>query len=57
MMRRIDVLPAADGDLDEQAAYLARVAGMDIALRFYDAARATFDKIARTPRIGERRET
>jgi plasmid stabilization system protein ParE len=28
------VTPAADADLDAQAAYLAREAGMDTALRF-----------------------
>jgi hypothetical protein len=31
------VLPAADTDLDDQAAYLAREANLDVALRFYDA--------------------
>jgi toxin ParE1/3/4 len=48
------VLPAADGDLDEQAAYLAEHASLEVALRFYDAAATTFESIARMPGIGER---
>ena len=32
------VLPAADADLDDQAAYLAREASIETAFRFYDAA-------------------
>jgi toxin ParE1/3/4 len=51
------VSPAADADLDDQAAYLAREAGLETALRFYDAAATTFDAIARMPGIGERRES
>jgi toxin ParE1/3/4 len=51
------VLPAADADLDDQAAYLAREAGLDIALRFYDAAATSFEQIARMPGIGGRRPT
>jgi toxin ParE1/3/4 len=51
------VLPAADRDLDDQAAYLASEASLETALRFYDAAAATFEKIARMPGIGERRDS
>jgi toxin ParE1/3/4 len=51
------VLPAADVDLDHQADYLASEASLDTALRFYDAARTTFDKIAQNPGIGQKRET
>jgi toxin ParE1/3/4 len=51
------ILPAADTDLDDQAAYLAREASLDVALRFYDAAAATFEAIARMPGLGERRPT
>ena len=47
--------PAADQDLDDQAGYLAREAGLGTALRFYDAANAMFEKLARTPGIGEPR--
>jgi toxin ParE1/3/4 len=54
MTRRYDVLPAADEDLDNQAAYLATEDSLEIALRFYDAANITFDRLAATPGIGER---
>ena len=49
------VLPAADRDLDGQAGYLLEEAGLETALRFYDAAAATFEKLARMPGLGERR--
>lgn len=51
------ILPAADRDLDDQAAYLAREASLDVALRFYDAAATSFEQIARRPGIGEQRPT
>jgi toxin ParE1/3/4 len=51
------ILPAADTDLDDQAAYLAREASLDVALRFYDAAATAFEAIARMPGLGERRPT
>jgi toxin ParE1/3/4 len=51
------VLPAADADLDQQADYLANEASLGTALRFYDAVRITFDKIAQNPRIGQKRES
>jgi len=51
------VLPAADADLDELAAHLAQNASLETALRFYDAARRTFEQIARAPGLGERRES
>lgn len=57
MTPRYHVLPAADRDLDDQAAYLAQQAGLETALRFYDAACAAFAKIARMPGIGQRRES
>ena len=47
MTRLYHVLPAADRDLDDQAAYLAMRAGLDIALRFYDATATTFSHIGR----------
>ena len=46
--------PAADRDVEELADYLAREAGLETALRFYDAAAASYEQIARTPGIGER---
>jgi toxin ParE1/3/4 len=51
------VLPSADRDLDDQAGYLMQEAGLDTALRFYDSAAATFEKLARMPGVGERRES
>jgi toxin ParE1/3/4 len=53
MTGRYDVLPAADRDLDDQAAYLATKANLETALRFYDAACVTFGKIASMPGMGE----
>ena len=54
MTAQYRILPAADRDLDERAAYLATQASLDTALRFYDAANSTFGNIARMPGIGER---
>lgn len=53
MTARHHISPAADQDLDDQAAYLAQEASLETALRFYDAAAATFEKIARMPGMGE----
>jgi toxin ParE1/3/4 len=53
MMRLYHILPVADRDLDDQAAYLAAEVSLETALRFYDAASSTFGKIAGTPGIGE----
>jgi toxin ParE1/3/4 len=53
MTGQYHVLPAADRDLDEQAAYLATEASLDTALRFYDAASITFGTIANMPGMGE----
>jgi len=49
----VHVLPAADLDLDAQAGYLAEHAGLETALRFYDAAATSFEQIARMPGIGQ----
>ncbi len=54
MTGRYSVLPSADRDLDDQAAYLATHASLETALRFYDAASSTFGKLSSTPNIGER---
>jgi toxin ParE1/3/4 len=48
------ILPAADRDLDDQAAYLTSEASLEAALRFYDAASSTFAKLADMAGIGER---
>lgn len=53
MMPSVQLLPAADRDLDEQAGYLAKAAGLETALRFYDSAASTFESLARMPGIGE----
>ena len=57
MTQRFTVLPAADRDLDEQADYLARKAGLATALRFFEATAATFETLVRMPGMGERRES
>ena len=44
-------------DLDGLAGYLMQEANLEMALRFYDAAAATFEKLARMPGMGERRES
>jgi plasmid stabilization system protein ParE len=53
MTLRYRILPAADRDLDDHAAHLAAEASLETALRFYDAAGATFSRIASMPGIGE----
>lgn len=55
MTPRYTISPAADEDLDEQAAYLNESVGLELALRFYDAAAETFAFLARTPGVGARR--
>ena len=53
MTGRYRVLPTADRDLDDQAAYLATQASLVTALRFYDAAASTFGELADMPGCGE----
>lgn len=57
MTGRYQVLPSADQDLDGQGGYLLREAGLETALRVYDAAAACFDQLARMPGMGERWES
>lgn len=57
MTPRFSVLPAADRDLDDQAAYLAQEASLEVALRYYDAAAETFTFLARNPGVGALRES
>jgi toxin ParE1/3/4 len=57
MTAQYRILPAADRDLDHQAAYLAQEGSLETALRFYDAASTTFGKLAAMPGSGERRKT
>jgi plasmid stabilization system protein ParE len=49
---RYFVKPKADRDLDECADYLASQASLDVALRFVEAAHATFEAIASQPGLG-----
>ncbi len=49
----MSVRPAAGRDLDEQAESLAAEASLETALRFYDAARLTFQELARSLSLGE----
>jgi toxin ParE1/3/4 len=57
MTGHYSIRPAADRDLDSQAEYLAREASLETALRFYDAAATTFEKLAGMPGLGEPRES
>lgn len=52
MSRRVRTRPSAERDLVEQGRYFAMEAGPEVALRFLDAARATFERLARIPRMG-----
>ena len=53
MKPAIFVRPAAERDLDEQAQYLATQGSVERALRFYQAAEATFELLASRPWIGK----
>jgi toxin ParE1/3/4 len=46
------VKPKADRDLDDYAAYLAREASLEVALRFLAAGQETFALLAAHPNIG-----
>jgi toxin ParE1/3/4 len=52
---RVSVLPAADYDIDGLAGYLMQEVSLETALRFYDAAAATFENLAQMPGMGEQR--
>jgi toxin ParE1/3/4 len=49
---RVLVKPKADRDLDSYADYLARKAGLEVALRFLDAAHDVFALLATQPQMG-----
>ena len=53
MKRAILVRPTAERDLDEQAEYLASHGNLELALRFYRAAEATFELLASRPWMGK----
>lgn len=54
MSPRYSVKPKADRDLDDYADYLAEQASLDVAIRFFDAARETFALLATQPDMGWR---
>jgi plasmid stabilization system protein ParE len=49
---RYTVKPKADRDLDDYADYLAREAGVDVALDFLSASHETFALLAGNPNMG-----
>lgn len=51
MSYRLVIRPQADRDLDDHAMHIASD-NLDAGLRFYDAARVTFDSIADAPMAG-----
>ena len=51
MARRIFITPQASVDLDDIYNFIAQN-NPDIALQFFDAARQTFNQLAKTPEIG-----
>lgn len=55
-MPRFAITPAADRDLEEQAAYIGRDS-LEAAVRFTDAAKAALMRLAEMPRMGSVRET
>jgi toxin ParE1/3/4 len=57
MTPQVSVLPAAERDIDGQAEYLFREASLETALRFYEFAAVAFEKLARTPGLGEQRHS
>ncbi|MDG3008108.1 type II toxin-antitoxin system RelE/ParE family toxin [Paludisphaera mucosa] len=57
MTRSHRVAPAADRDIDDQAAYLMEEADIDLALRFLAAADVAFARIAPMPGMGRRWES
>ena len=56
MNSRVRIRPQALRDLTEQGAYLAENAGLETALRFYEAAEETFRLLAAHPEMGRARE-
>ena len=51
MTRRILITPKADQDLDDIYNFIAQN-NPDIALKFFDAARQTFNQLAQNPGVG-----
>lgn len=57
MTARFLILPAADRDLEAQAAWLAEHSGLETALRFLDAVDEGLSFLARNPNTGAPRES
>lgn len=55
-MRRVRIRPRADQDLDEQYAYLAEEASVDVAERFLHAAYEGFETVLVMPEMGSPQE-
>lgn len=53
MTPRFRLRPAAEKDVDEQADYLAREAGLETAFRYYDQVFATLEALGERPGLGE----
>lgn len=49
-MTRVRVLPQADTDIDEAADVYARVEGIELGLRFYDAVERTWGELEEHPK-------
>ncbi|WZP00771.1 type II toxin-antitoxin system RelE/ParE family toxin [Isosphaeraceae bacterium EP7] len=54
MIDRPTILPEAAADLEDQERYLGERGGIDLVITFAEAARKTFDFLAKNPNIGER---
>ena len=57
MSAQYSVKPKATRDLDDYAGYLAEKATLEVALRFFDQAHATFALLAGQPNMGWRSKT
>ena len=57
MTRRFTQTVQAEQDIDAIAEYLAQRESIDLAIRFYDAAWTSFDRIADAPGKGRTRES
>ena len=55
-MTKVHLFPEADQDIDEQFAYLAKQASLDVALRFLDATHKAFQTLAQMPEMGVKRD-
>lgn len=51
-MTHVRVLPRADADIDEAADGYARLEGLELGLRFYDAVERTWARLAEHPELG-----